>query len=100
MNAIFNAASFDMNQIEEGVACSHWAAIYFFLDSIESECLYTSYPCRSENEFEQGICMKCYSANGCNRLGYYASPNNDKGDLYLVKYFYIEKKPILIVLIN
>jgi hypothetical protein len=78
-----------MDQIEEGVACSHWAAIYYFIDSIENNCLYTAYPCRSNEEFKQGKCMKCYSSNGCNRLGYYARSDRDKGDLYLVIFNHI-----------
>ena len=73
-----------MNGIEETAACSHTAAVTFYTESItDKSCKFTAYPCESEANFNAGNCIKCKSANSCNRMGYYSSPNNDQGSLYL-----------------
>ena len=73
-----------MNGIEETAACSHTAAVTFYTESItDKSCKFTAYPCESEANFNAGNCIKCKSANSCNRMGYYSSPNFDRGSLYL-----------------
>jgi hypothetical protein len=65
------------------IGCSHSASITFFTDSITNKnCNYYGYPCDSQSNFDSGNCFKC-SAAGCNRMGYWASPNKDTGKLFL-----------------
>jgi hypothetical protein len=59
------------------------AAVSFYIDSLQNTCKYTAYPCKSKEEFDNGNCLKCNSANGCNRMGYFSSQLRDLGDLYL-----------------
>lgn len=58
------------------------AAVHFYTDSIYNKCKYFTYPCNSESDFNKGLCIKC-SGNGCNRMGYWASPSNDLGGVFL-----------------
>jgi len=82
LGAIFNLVTIDVNGMEETLACSHMAAVYFFLDSIENNnCRYTAYPCANKGEFDAGNCISC-TAKGCNTMGFWASPNRDLGSLY------------------
>jgi len=78
-----SALTLDIDKIEKEVACSHMAAVQFYTDSIESSCKYTAYPCTSKDDFDNGKCITCKSAEGCNRMGYFTSQTRDKGDLYL-----------------
>ncbi|RNA45174.1 pancreatic triacylglycerol lipase-like [Brachionus plicatilis] len=82
LNGIFNIAILDVEGVEESLACSHMAAVYFFTDSITSKCKYSGFQCNSKDDFDRGNCMKC-SSKGCNRMGYWSSPSNDLGTLYL-----------------
>ncbi len=59
------------------------SAVSFYVDSLKNTCKYTAFPCRSKEEFDNGDCLKCHSANGCNRMGYLSSQSRDQGDLYL-----------------
>lgn len=52
------------------------------MDSIQNNCDYTAYSCDSYEDFKKGICIKC-PKNGCNRMGYWASPSKSTGSLYL-----------------
>lgn len=82
LNGIFNIVALDIDGVEDSVACSHMAAVHFFIDSINAKCRYTGFQCNSKDEFDKGNCMKC-SNKGCNRMGYWSSPSNDLGTLYL-----------------
>lgn len=82
LSGIFNVIMLDIDGVEDSVACSHMAAVHFFTDSINSQCKYTGFQCNSNAEFDKGNCMKCTS-KGCNRMGYWSSPSNDLGTLYL-----------------
>lgn len=79
---LVNHGSFNFDGIEKRASCSHLAAIYYFIDSINSKCKYTSFSCNSKSDFESGNCLKC-SSKGCNRMGYWSSPLNELGTLYL-----------------
>ena len=65
-------------------ACNHFASIYFYLDSIKNKdtCTFASYKCDSIDTFNSGKCLKC-SSKGCNKMGYFASPEKDLTTLYL-----------------
>jgi len=82
LSAIFNLVTLDYEQGEATVACSHNAAIYYFTDSIENKCKYTAYSCNSKENFDSGLCLECFEKN-CNRMGYWAAPDMERGMLYL-----------------
>lgn len=62
--------------------CHHLASTIFYIDSIKNKCSFTGYPCASDEDFNRGECLKC-GPNGCNRMGYNASPDKDLNSLYL-----------------
>jgi len=83
LGAIFNIATVNVEGFEETTACSHIAALTFYIESItDKSCDFVAYPCDSEDDFNTGKCIKC-SSKGCNKMGYYSSPNLDLGSLYL-----------------
>jgi hypothetical protein len=65
-------------------ACNHFASIHFYLDSIKNKdsCRFNAYQCDSIGDFDSGKCLKCTS-KGCNRMGYFSSPDRDLTTLYL-----------------
>lgn len=64
------------------ITCSHLSAIDYFIDSIKDSCRYTAFRCSSKSEFDNGKCFNC-SNKGCNQMGYWASLDNDLGNLFL-----------------
>lgn len=83
LNAIFGLITLDVDTIEKETACSHMAAVKFYTDSALNVCRYTSFPCKSEEDFNKGECLQCHAAAGCNRMGFYSDSKRDLGDLYL-----------------
>jgi triacylglycerol lipase len=84
ISAVFGLITVDVNTFDDSVACSHSAAIYFYIDSIKNFCKYAAYPCASKEDFDAGNCLKCYNGKtACNRMGYYSAMNKDRGLLYL-----------------
>lgn len=82
-SGIFNLVTVDVDGLEKTTGCSHLTAVYLFTDSILNKaCKYVAYPCGSEEDFNEGKCLRCSSA-GCNTLGYWTSPTRDIGTLYL-----------------
>ena len=68
MGAVFKLLTMDIQGIEDSVACSHFGAVYFFTDSINTKsCKYNAYPCDSKASFDLGKCAVCSSSKGCNR---------------------------------
>ncbi|XP_013414568.1 pancreatic triacylglycerol lipase-like [Lingula anatina] len=66
------------------IACSHKRAILVFVDSMVSDCLFTSYPCADWDAFNRGECLDCsWSTGGCSQMGYYADKYKVTGNLYL-----------------
>ncbi|XP_059138689.1 pancreatic triacylglycerol lipase-like [Physella acuta] len=51
--------------------CSHVRARLYYIESINSNCSFTSFPCSSEADFNAGKCTSCGSA-GCYSMGYHA----------------------------
>jgi pimeloyl-ACP methyl ester carboxylesterase len=83
LGAIFNAALMNVDGVEETLACSHMAAVYYFIDSIENlDCSYTGYQCNSKSDFDSGKCILC-THFGCNKMGYWSDGAKDRGILYL-----------------
>jgi hypothetical protein len=83
LGAIFGLVTFDIDGIENAVACNHMAAVHFYTSSIEKQdCNFSAYPCSSLNDFKGAKCLSC-SIKGCNHMGHWASENNDQGSLYL-----------------
>ncbi len=83
ISAIFSAVTIDVQGLEDGLGCSHTAAVYFYIDSIRNYCNYVAYTCASQGDFLAGKCLRCISGTSCNRMGYYSSLNKDTGSLYL-----------------
>lgn len=65
--------------------CSHLAAVHFFTDTIRNQCPYLAYSCTNFQDFNTGKCsLACDSdKHQCNRMGYWTSPTDGRGDLYL-----------------
>jgi pancreatic triacylglycerol lipase len=82
ITGLINIVTLNIDELEDISGCSHVAAYKFFIDSIENPSCYTSYPCSSIEEFKLGNCIEC-SKKGCNKMGYWADPSKDSGDLYL-----------------
>lgn len=81
LGAVFNLVQLDYFGIEDTLGCSHFSAVFFFTDSIESPNDFTAYPCKSEADFKAGKCLTCIK--GCNKMGYWSSASKDLGPLYL-----------------
>lgn len=62
--------------------CSHTASHTYFIDSIRNVCSFRAYPCTSKSDYDSGKCLTC-SPKGCNRMGYWCSPDRDLKKLYL-----------------
>ena len=63
--------------------CSHSMSYEYFIDSINNKnCTYSAYPCESKEDFDKGNCLKC-TREGCNKMGYWATPSKVLGSLYL-----------------
>jgi hypothetical protein len=60
------------------------AAIFYYIDSINTPAPAFAYPCTDYKSFSQGLCTLC-DPNGhrCQQVGYHASPNHMLGSLYL-----------------
>ncbi|XP_019643576.1 PREDICTED: pancreatic lipase-related protein 2-like [Branchiostoma belcheri] len=57
------------------VVCNHQRAIWLFIESVNSDCGWKSYPCGSWKDFKDGKCLTCGST-GCFRMGYDADKND------------------------
>lgn len=80
-NSLGNLVNFDLSSIKDDFICDHMSAYRYYTDSIENvDCQYNAFPCTSSDDFNAAKCLKCGS-NGCNKMGYYASPNADQGSL-------------------
>ena len=64
------------------VSCSHGRAHQYFIESIDSPCPFTAYPCTSADEFHVGHCLQCHD-NGCSQMGYNADKFTARGSLFL-----------------
>jgi len=65
------------------MACSHYRAVSYFIESIKSKCQFTAYPCKSWRQFKSGKCRRC-PKSGCPVMGYHArKQHNVRGSFYL-----------------
>jgi len=56
-----------------GLGCDHSMAIKYFLESINSNCRFTSYPCDTLEDVTGGSCHHlCDDPNPCGQMGFYA----------------------------
>jgi hypothetical protein len=84
MKNMLNFKDITLENIENNAGCDHMSAVFFYTESIlNHKCKFTSYPCKSKEEFDNGKCLKCSPA-GCNSMGYSSSPLYDNGTLYLI----------------
>ncbi|CAL1543544.1 unnamed protein product [Lymnaea stagnalis] len=70
------------SSLENSVACSHGRAHDIFLESIDTTCNFTAYPCESFDKFENGECFTC-GAEGCSSAGYNADLGPRTGKFYV-----------------
>ncbi|KAL3869915.1 hypothetical protein ACJMK2_042537 [Sinanodonta woodiana] len=72
-NMLSGLFSGQFEQLFHGVACSHMRVLNLFTESINSNCQFSSYPCK--------WCTTCGS--GCANMGYDAPQGNPRGDYFL-----------------
>lgn len=83
LSGIFNLVTVNVDGLLDQTICNHMAAVHFFRDTIvNSDCKYTAYPCKNQDEFNKGNCLSC-SIFGCNQMGFWSTKQNDQGSLYL-----------------
>ncbi|KAM5281160.1 lipase member I [Ctenodactylus gundi] len=60
----------------EYVKCSHQRAIHFFMETLQTNCRFISFPCDSYNNFKTSLCVDCgsFQKNSCPMMGYHAEP--------------------------
>ena len=88
MNWAYFRLQFNLNVIciisavAGAVSCSHGRAHQYFIESIDSPCPFTAYPCTSAAEFHVGHCLQCHDS-GCSQMGYNADKFTARGSLFL-----------------
>ncbi|CAF3256548.1 unnamed protein product [Rotaria socialis] len=85
INLILQLGQMDVQGFIETSLCSHFSAVSFFTDTIRNQCPYVGYSCPNYEAFNSGKCSLACDGNEhqCNRMGYWTSPTDGKGDLYL-----------------
>ncbi|KAH9492589.1 Inactive pancreatic lipase- protein 1 [Bulinus truncatus] len=58
----------------EVVACNHFRAVHFFIESVNTQCPFMGYPCNTEEDFTSGKCNSC-GIVGCAYMGLHADRN-------------------------
>ncbi|MEE6486735.1 hypothetical protein FKM82_014694 [Ascaphus truei] len=51
--------------------CNHGRAVRYYMASITSSSIFTSYPCSNYSTYQSGRCKTCPSA-GCPKMGHFA----------------------------
>ncbi|ESO92402.1 hypothetical protein LOTGIDRAFT_233162 [Lottia gigantea] len=77
LSAILNGGD-----LKAAVSCSHGRSHNVFIESINSQCPFTSYPCDTYANFQSGRCLSC-GRTGCSVLGYYSDQYHARGKMYL-----------------
>ncbi|KAI8793125.1 inactive pancreatic lipase-related protein 1 [Biomphalaria glabrata] len=67
--------------LTESVTCSHSKATAYYIESINSKCPYTAYPCDNEEDFKSGKCKTC-ATHRCVRMGFHAKPRDGRNQKY------------------
>ncbi|CAF0991636.1 unnamed protein product [Rotaria magnacalcarata] len=66
----------------EQTSCSHGRSHGYFIESINSECPYTAFPCHDHESFMNGKCLVC-PISGCAQMGFYSIYSLGRGKMYL-----------------
>ncbi|CAF0989739.1 unnamed protein product [Rotaria sp. Silwood1] len=66
----------------EQASCSHGRAHGYFIESINSDCPYTAFPCHDYDSFMNGKCLVC-PISGCAQMGFYSIYSLGRGKMYL-----------------
>ncbi|XP_063401427.1 inactive pancreatic lipase-related protein 1-like [Mytilus trossulus] len=61
-------------------SCAHMRALYYFIESVNPNCKFTSNICKNWDDFKDGNCESCES--GCQKMGYNLAYNAN-GKYYL-----------------
>ncbi|XP_052067286.1 inactive pancreatic lipase-related protein 1-like [Mytilus californianus] len=61
-------------------SCGHMRSVYYFIESINTNCHFSSHPCDSEDDYKNLLCTGC--GIGCQEMGYHIS-RNARGTFYL-----------------
>ncbi|XP_060593386.1 inactive pancreatic lipase-related protein 1-like isoform X2 [Ruditapes philippinarum] len=61
--------------------CSHRRSYYYFIESINSLCPFTSYPCDTIDDQSSANCNAC--GTGCALMGFHAAPGMNHGKYFL-----------------
>ncbi|XP_053395947.1 pancreatic triacylglycerol lipase-like [Mercenaria mercenaria] len=77
---LFNGA--DLQGLVGGLFCSHQRSVEFFIESINTMCLFKAYPCPDLST--SSSCNSC--GTGCHRMGFHASPSMNPGQFYVQTY--------------
>ncbi|KAM4863629.1 lipase member I isoform 3-T3 [Urocitellus parryii] len=58
----------------EYIKCDHQRAIHLFMATLETNCIFVSFPCSSYRDYKASLCVDCgsFKKNSCPRLGYEA----------------------------
>ncbi|KAM5154164.1 lipase member I isoform 3-T3 [Callospermophilus lateralis] len=58
----------------EYIKCDHQRAIHLFMATLETNCIFVSFPCSSYRDYKASLCVDCgsFKENSCPRLGYEA----------------------------
>ncbi|CAF1167148.1 unnamed protein product [Adineta ricciae] len=85
MHLVWQLGTMNVEGFMETSLCSHLSAVYFFTDTVRNQCPYVGYSCSNFDDFSAGKCLLQCDGNEhqCNRMGYWATPSDGKGDLYL-----------------
>ena len=75
----FNCVKF-FNFLIEVSRCSHSRVVRLYVESINSNCQFSSVNCASYDLLSQCSCSPVY---GCSRMGYYSILNKENGTFYL-----------------
>nr|AEL12689.1 membrane-associated phospholipase A1 beta 7B+ [Homo sapiens] len=56
------------------IKCNHQRAVHLFMASLETNCNFISFPCRSYKDYKTSLCVDCdcFKEKSCPRLGYQA----------------------------
>ncbi|KAI8793131.1 pancreatic lipase-related protein 2 [Biomphalaria glabrata] len=75
-NPLKDVSELEKMSSSDYVSCSHHRAVKYFIESINSKCPFTAYPCDGGRDFNAGKCNTC-GTQGCARMGYHARPSGD-----------------------
>ncbi|KAL3868057.1 hypothetical protein ACJMK2_040895 [Sinanodonta woodiana] len=75
-----------LNIFGNNPVCRHLRAYEYFIESINSECPFQGYRCKSYKDFKQGLCLPC-SDEKCGYMGFHADKAKPHTEETKVTYF-------------